>query len=280
MNDAAAPQPYAAIPLWRGGAPGLRAHTPNDQPTLTPYMPASHTHTGAAMVICPGGGYGHLAPHEGHDYALWLGMHGITCFVLRYRLGSDGYRHPAMLDDAARAVRMVRTRAEEWTIDTTRIGIMGSSAGGHLAATLLTHYDLGRADSPDPIDRESSRPDLGVLCYPVISMGPLAHEGSKQNLLGDQPSVEDVHLLSNERHVTPDTPPCFIWHTWEDPEVKVENSLEFAAALRRSGVPFDLHIYERGRHGLGLDDSPPFHQVHPWANNLKAWLQLHGFVNA
>lgn len=156
---------------------------------------------------------------------------------------------------------------------------MGSSAGGHLAATLLTHWDTGHADAVDPIDCENSRPDLGILCYPVISMGALAHEGSKQNLLGDHPSPELVHLLSNELHVTPQTPPCFIWHTWEDPAVKVEHSLEFAAALRYHGVPFDLHIYQSGRHGLGLGDAPPFHQAHPWTNNLKIWLQLHRFAD-
>ncbi len=280
MNDMEQPQAYPAIPLWRDGAPGSRGQTPSDQPTLTPYLPAGATPTGAAIVICPGGGYHHLAPHEGHDYALWLTQHGITAFVLRYRLGADGYRHPAMLEDATRAVRLVRARAAEWRLDVTRVGIMGSSAGGHLAATLLTHWDTGHADAVDPIDRETSRPDLGILCYPVISMDAWTHAGSKQNLLGDHPPAELVDLLSNERHVTPQTPPCFIWHTWDDPAVKVEHSLAFAAALRSQGVPFDLHIYQHGRHGLGLGDAPPFRQAHLWANNLQVWLQLHRFVDA
>lgn len=272
--------PHDPILLWRDGAPGARGQTPSDMPTLTPYVPDAQRSTSGAMIICPGGGYERLAPHEGHEYALWLNTLGITCFVLQYRLGSNGYRHPAMLNDAARAVRLVRARAEDWKIDATRIGIMGSSAGGHLAATLLTHFDAGRADASDPIDRESSRPDLGILCYPVISMGPLTHAGSRQNLLGNNPSANLVDLLSNERQVRAHTPPCFIWHTWDDPSVKVENSLEFAAALRRNGVPFDLHIYQSGRHGLGLGDSPPFRQAHPWSHNLKVWLQLHKFVDA
>jgi acetyl esterase/lipase len=279
MSDVITAHPsQTPIPLWRGQAPGALGQQPHDIPTITPYLPDAAKRTGAAMVICPGGGYGNLAAHEGHDYALWLGMHGITSFVLRYRLGSNGYRHPRMLEDAARAVRIVRAHAEQWQIDPKRVGIMGSSAGGHLAATLLTHFDAGQMDAADPIERESSRPDLGILCYPVISMGPLAHEGSRQNLLGDDPSDELVHLLSNERHVTPQTPPCFLWHTWEDPAVKVENSLEFAAALRRNGVPFDLHVYQEGRHGLGLGDVPPFHNAHPWAHDLAVWLKVQGFV--
>ncbi|HEX6288800.1 MAG TPA: alpha/beta hydrolase [Herpetosiphonaceae bacterium] len=280
MNDRTHTLQYPAIPLWHGSPPRARGATPHDDPSLTPYVPQRETPTGAAIVVCPGGGYHHLAPHEGHDYALWLTLHGITAFVLRYRLGAEGYRHPAMLDDVTRALRLVRARAEEWQLDAARIGVMGSSAGGHLAATLLTRWDAGRADAADPIDRQSSRPDLGILCYPVISMGPVTHEGSRQNLLGDHPSADLVHLLSNELHVTPQTPPCFIWHTWEDPAVKVENSLEFAAALRRHGVPFDLHIYQRGQHGLGLGDGPPFHQAHPWTTTLREWLQIYGFVSA
>jgi acetyl esterase/lipase len=273
-------QPQAPIPLWNAAVPGALGQQPTDIPTLTPYIPAASRKTGAAIVICPGGGYGHLAPHEGHDYALWLNALGVTGFVLHYRLGSYGYRHPCMLDDAAGAVRLVRAGAMQWNLDPQRVGIMGSSAGGHLAATLLTHFDPGHADAADPIERESSRPDLGILCYPVISMGSLTHEGSKQNLLGDDPPADLVDALSNELQVTAQTPPCFIWHTWEDAAVKVENSLEFAAALRRNNVPFDLHIYQKGRHGLGLGDAPPFLNAHPWSNDLIVWLQVQGFVQA
>lgn len=271
-------QPEEPIPLWAGGAPGALGTAPEDIPTLTPYPSAPGKATGAAIVICPGGGYGHLAAHEGNDYALWLNDLGVTAFVLKYRLGARGYRHPRMLEDAARALRLVRARARRWNIDTKRVGVMGSSAGGHLAATLLTHFDAGRPDAADPIERESSRPDLGILCYAVISMGPLGHAGSRQNLLGDNPSPELIESLSNERQVTPQTPPCFLWHTWEDQTVKVENSLEFAAALRRNGVPFDLHVYQKGRHGLGLADKPPFANAHPWSKDLAFWLREQGFV--
>lgn len=266
-----------AVRLWDGPIPGALGDEAKDIPTLTPYLPDAARATGAAMVICPGGGYGGLAGHEGEDYALYLNQSGIAGFVLKYRLGSGGYRHPVMLGDAARAVRLVRARAQAWGVDPHRVGIMGSSAGGHLASTVLTHFDAGDASAEDPVDRESSRPDLGVLCYAVITMGEYTHQGSKRNLLGDEPGEDLVRLLSNELQVTPETPPCFVWHTWEDAAVPVENSLQFAAALRRSGVPMDLHIYEKGRHGIGLRDKAPFEHVHPWARDLVFWLQERGF---
>ncbi len=266
------------LPLWPDSIPGALGHEDKDIPTLTPYLCEPGTASGAAMVICPGGGYGGLAPHEGNDYALWLNQNGVTCFVLKYRLGSGGYHHPIMLQDAARAVRLVRAKAAEWSVDPKRIGIMGSSAGGHLASTLLTHFDSGNPEASDPIERESSRPDLGILCYPVITMGAYTHQGSKRNLLGDNPSPELVWLLSNELQVTPKTPPTFLWHTAEDPVVPVENSLNFAAALRKAGVPFALHIYERGPHGIGLASKPPFENVHPWAKDCLFWLKELAFV--
>ena len=267
------------LPLWPGGAPGALGTKDDDIPTLTPYLPPAADATGAALVICPGGGYGGLAAHEGDVYARWLNEHGVAAFVLKYRLGSKGYRHPAMINDAARAVRLVRARAADWKVDVKRVGIMGSSAGGHLASTLLTHFDAGKPEAEDPIERQSSRPDLGILCYPVISMGPNTHGGSKKNLLGDNPAPELVELLSNEKQVTPNTPPCFLFHTWEDGAVKVENSLEFAAALRRQKVPFDLHIYEKGQHGIGLGsrDFDPA-KLHPWTHDCLVWLKLRGFV--
>lgn len=267
------------IVLWPDGAPGALGKSEKDIPSLTPYLPEAGKATGAAMVICPGGGYGGLAAHEGNDYALFLNQHGVTAFVLKYRLGSAGYRHPCMLQDAARAVRTVRARADEWKIDPKRVGIMGSSAGGHLASTLVTHFDAGKPDATDPIERQSSRPDLGVLCYAVITMSENTHGGSRSNLLGKEPSPGLIKLLSNEQQVTPETPPCFIWHTWEDNGVKVENSLDFAAALRRNKVPFDLHIYEKGHHGIGLADKPPFAHPHPWARNLVFWLKERKFIN-
>jgi len=264
--------------LWPEGAPGARGTNDWDIPTVTPYLPESGKATGAAMVICPGGGYGGLAPHEGNDYALWLNQHGVTGFVLKYRLGSHGYRHPAMLEDAARAVRWVRAHAKNYQVDPQRVGIMGSSAGGHLASTLLTHFDGGNTNSADPIEQQSSRPDLGILCYAVISLGEFAHQGSKHNLLGTNPPPELVRFLSNELQVTPQTPPCFIWTTYEDKTVPMENSLLFAEALRKNHVPFDLHIYQQGGHGMGLKDKPPFAHPHPWAGDCLFWLKAQKFV--
>lgn len=265
-----------AIPLWPDGAPGALGNSSNDIPTLTPYLCESNA-TGAAMIICPGGGYAHLAPHEGNDYALWLNQQGVTCFVLKYRLGSSGYHHPAMLHDAARAVRWVRAHAAKYQINNQRVGIMGSSAGGHLAATLLTHFDGGDPNSTDAVEQQSSRPDVGILCYAVISLGEFAHQGSKNNLLGTNPPPELVLSLSNELQVTTNTPPCFLWTTFEDKTVPMENTLLFASALRKCRVPFALHVYENGRHGLGLADKPPFAKVHPWADDCRFWLREQRF---
>jgi acetyl esterase/lipase len=259
--------------LWPEGAPGALGKTNTDIPTLTPYLADPKVATGAALVICPGGSYARLSPREGKEYAVWLNEHGISAFVLNYRLGSNGYRHPRMLEDAMRGMRLTRAKAAECGIDQKRIGIMGSSAGGHLAATLLTHFNTGKPDAADPIERQSCRPDLGVLCYPVITMGQYTHAGSKHNLLGDNPSPEVVRLLSNELQVTAQTPPCFIWHTYEDQAVPVENSLMFADALRRAGVPFDLHVYQKGGHGLALAGGN-----HPWLQDLLFWLKAQGFV--
>lgn len=272
-------QTNPAFPLWPNGAPGALGNQDKDIPTLTPFLPDKDKATGAALVICPGGGYAGLAAHEGKDYARFLNEYGIAGFVLKYRLGSGGYRHPAMLQDAARAVRTVRARAAEWDLDPKRIGIMGSSAGGHLASTLLTHFDAGNPNDADAVERQSSRPDLGILCYAVITMGEFTHQGSKNNLLGKDPAPELVRNLSNELQVTKDTPPCFIWHTWEDPAVPVENSLQFAAALRKAGVPFDLHIYQKGGHGLGLGtrEWDP-EKRHPWTKDCVYWLKVQGFT--
>jgi acetyl esterase/lipase len=208
-----------------------------------------------------------------------LNEQGVAGFVLKYRLGSAGYRHPVMLGDAARAMRTVRGRAAEWKVDPKRVGIMGSSAGGHLASTMLTHFDAGKPDAADPIERQSSRPDAGILCYAVITMGQYTHQGSKNNLLGNQPSEELVRDLSNELRVTKETPPCFIWHTWEDRGVSIENSLQFAEALQKAGVPFDLHIYQEGGHGIGLGSTQwDPSKRHPWTRDLVFWLKAQGFV--
>jgi len=267
------------ILLWPNGAPGALGASSNDFPTLTPYLCESNA-TGAALVICPGGGYGGLAAHEGDGYARWLSQHGVTCFVLKYRLGSHGYRHPAMLNDAARAVRWVRAHAQDYKIDLRRIGIMGSSAGGHLASTLLTHFDAGDTNSADVIERQSSRPDLGILCYAVITLGEFTHKGSLHNLLGMDPPPDLIKNLSNELQVTSNTPPCFLWTTFEDQAVPMENTMQFAEALRKNHVPFDLHVYQKGGHGMGLgdkkDSSTPHH---PWATDCLYWLKVQNFVN-
>jgi len=267
------------MPLWTDGAPGALGTEAKDIPTLTPFFPDPAKATGAAIVICPGGGYAGLAPHEGEGYARFLNQQGIAGLVLKYRLGSGGYHHPAMLQDAARAVRLVRARAGEWKLDPKRIGIMGSSAGGHLTSTLLTHFDSGKPEDTDPIEKQSSRPDIGILCYPVISMGEFTHRGSKENLLGKDPSPEMVRELSNELQVTSETPPCFLWHTVEDKGVAVENSLQFSQSLRKAGVPFDLHIYEKGAHGLGLGsrEYDPS-RWHPWTKDCIFWLKQQGFA--
>ncbi|MGV3533146.1 MAG: alpha/beta hydrolase, partial [Chthoniobacteraceae bacterium] len=183
-----------------------------------------------------------------------------------------------MLDDAARALRLTRSKATEWKLDPKKIGIMGSSAGGHLASTLLTHFDAGKADDTDPIERQSSRPDLGILCYPVISMGEHTHTGSRRNLLGDNPSAELIEELSNEKRVTKETPVCFIWHTWEDKAVKIENPFSFASALQAANVPFDLHVYQKGPHGIGLGGGRAGGPLHPWTQDCLFWLKENGWL--
>ncbi|MGI8965189.1 MAG: alpha/beta hydrolase [Limisphaerales bacterium] len=282
MNLISRAQPTNSFPLWPDGAPGALGKTDKDIPTLTPFFPKPENATGAAMIICPGGGYGGLADHEGKDYALWLADHGIAGFVLKYRLGSAGYRHPIMLQDVSHAVRLVRAKSSEWKLDSKKIGLMGSSAGGHLASTLLTHFDSGKADSENLIERQSSRPDLGILCYPVITMTEKTHAGSKKNLLGENPSAKLIEELSNELHVTKETPPCFLFHSAEDNAVPVENSLMFASALRNAGVPFDLHIYEKGPHGMGLGfkvyATYEPDKIHPWTKDCLFWLRQHQFV--
>lgn len=272
-------QTNLTFPLWPEGAPGALGQEAKDIPTLTVFLPAPEIATGAAIVICPGGGYGHLADHEGSHYARWLNQQGIAGFVLKYRLGTGGYRHPTMLNDASRALRTVRARAEEWKLDTKRVGIIGSSAGGHLASTTITHWDLGNTSAADVIERQSSRPDLAILCYPVVSLSnEFTHKGSRNNLLGTNATPELLKELSAELQVNKDTPPCFIWSTMEDKVVPVENSMQLAAALRRVGVPFDLHVYERGPHGIGLGnknfDAANFHA---WTRDCEFWLRERKF---
>ena len=264
------------IPLWTGSAPGAHGNDAVDIPTISLYPAPAGRATGAAIIVCPGGSYRMLADHEGHAIAVWLNTIGITAIVLKYRLGPQ-YGHPAPLKDAARALRTVRAMAREWGIDPARVGIMGFSAGGHLASTLATHFDAGNPAASDPIDRLSSRPDVAILAYPVISMqDSITHAGSRRNLLGPSPSADLVQLLSNESQVTGLTPPTFLFHTADDPVVRVENSIRFAEALRRAGVPYELHVFASGPHGVGLAQDIP--ALAMWPTLLDRWLRGRGFV--
>jgi len=281
------PADHSVIPLWPHGAPGAKGtDVDQDVPTLTVWLPPAGKANGASIVVCPGGGYGMLAvDHEGKQVAEWLNGIGVTAFVLKYRLGPR-YHHPAMLQDAGRAIRTVRARASEWGLDPHRIAILGFSAGGHLASTAGTHFDAGKPESDDPIDRVSSRPDRMILVYPVIALSTAyGHRGSLRNLLGDNPSQELIESLSNERQVTKETPPTFLAHTNADQGVPAENSLLFVMALRKAHVPVELHLFERGPHGLGLGGGtakfriPAEPSFQAWPQLCTTWLKNQGFLD-
>ncbi len=265
--------------LWPEGAPGAVGAEPLDKPKITIYRAPADRANGAAAVVCPGGSYARLASdHEGRQVAEWLNGFGVSAFVLQYRVGPR-YRHPAPLQDAQRALRLVRARAGLWGIDGSRLGVVGFSAGGHLASTAGTRFDAGRKDAPDPVDRESARPAFLVLGYPVITMSaPFAHKDSPKNLLGDPPSPSLLEELSSERRVSPETPPTFLFHTAEDMGVPPENSLAFFAALRAAGVPAELHVFQKGRHGVGLAPKDPALSV--WPSLCRAWLEGLGMLQA
>jgi acetyl esterase/lipase len=271
------PPTPAPILLWPNGAPGEVGDTPLDKPTLTPYLPAQNP-TRTAVVICPGGGYVNLAmDYEGTDVARWFNARGVAAFVLKYRLGPR-YHYPNQLLDAQRAIRYVRSHAAEDGIDPNHIGIMGFSAGGHLASTAGTQFDNGDPDATDPIEHAGSRPDFMVLAYPVISMEPggITHMGSMHFLLGERPNPMLENELSNETQVTPQTPPTFLFSTTNDETVPVMNSVLFYEALLRSEVPAELHIFEQGHHGSGLAQENP--QLSMWPILLQNWLHLHGWM--
>jgi acetyl esterase/lipase len=262
--------------IWPQGAPGALGNTEKDKPSLTIYLPPADKANGAAVIICPGGGYGGLAfDHEGRQVAEWLNSQGVAGFVVRYRVAP--YRHPAPLQDAQRAVRTVRARAKEWGVDPSRIGVWGFSAGGHLASTAGTHFDSGKTDAEDLIERMSCRPDFLILAYPVITMvGPTTHGGSRNNLLGKNPHPKLAESLSNDKQVTAQTPPTFLFHTNADKGVVPENSVLFYLALRKAGVPAELHIYEKGPHGVGLAPKDP--ALSTWPDRLAAWLKGRGLL--
>jgi acetyl esterase/lipase len=265
--------PAKKYPLWPKGAPGAKGAEDKDIPTVTVYLPPSEKASGAAVVICPGGGYGFLAmDHEGHQVARWLNTLGVAGVILQYRI-APRYHHPAMIQDAQRALRYTRAHAKEWGLDPHKVGILGFSAGGHLASTAATHFDDGKPDAADPIERQGCRPDFAILVYPVITLkGPYAHLGSRNNLLGNRAKEEKrIEELSNEKQVTKQTPPTFLVHTDEDKGVPAENSVLFYLALRKAGVPAELHVFEKGRHGLGLGPKEmPFSR---WPQLCADWLR-------
>jgi acetyl esterase/lipase len=259
--------------LWDCAAPLAVGDQPEDIPTITHFEPDKPD--GSAIVVCPGGGYQNLADHEGEPVARWLTSHGITAFVLKYRL-APRYQHPAMWYDLSRAIRTLRARAGEWNLDPTRVGVLGFSAGGHLASTVATHFDQDERPLDDPINRQSARPDVAILLYAVITLHePSVHTGSRKNLFGPAPTPAQIDLMSNDQHVTPRTPPTFLFHTVEDQAVPIENSLRFAAAMRRAGVPFELHAYEPGHHGVGLASQHPV--LNTWTTCCINWLRIRGF---
>jgi acetyl esterase/lipase len=279
LGVGAAVHAQAAVPqtilLWPDGAPGALGKEDIDKPSLIVFPTNGAEKVPTAVIICPGGSYGHLSMEkEGSDVAKWLNERGITAFVLKYRLGPK-YHHPIEIGDAQRAIRYARLHAKDYGYDEKRIGIWGFSAGGHLASTAGTHFDSGKVDASDPIDRQSSRPDFMILAYPVITFTmPYLHQGSRDNLLGKDPDPALIELLSNEKHVTADTPPTFLFHTTDDKTVPVENSVYFYLALRKAGVRAEIHIYEKGSHGLGLAPGDPV--VKSWVDRLADWLNVEG----
>ncbi|HVJ84919.1 MAG TPA: alpha/beta hydrolase [Caulifigura sp.] len=272
--DAVSPE---QILLWPEGAPGAKGNEDTDKPSIRMYAPESAKNTGTAIVVCPGGGYGALAiDHEGQQVGEFLRSNGITAFVLKYRLGPK-YNHPVPLNDVSRALRYVRAHAKQWNIAPNRVGVMGFSAGGHLASTVSTHFDAGNPQAADPIDRESCRPDFSVLCYAVISFSaPYTHKGSIRNLLGDNPDPELLKSLSNETQVTEKTPPAFLFHTQEDTAVPPQNALAYYSALVEKKVPAELHLYQYGAHGVGLAIGDPV--LTTWKDRLIGWLQTSGLL--
>lgn len=262
--------------LWPDGAPLGEGRSEKVDVPLTIHLPDAAKRTGVAVVICPGGGYGGLVVGgEGHGIARWLNQHGIAGAVLEYRLPRGEYRRPLL--DVQRAIRTVRARAADWEIDPNRIGIIGFSAGGHLASTAGTHFDAGDANSADAVGKVSCRPDFMLLVYPVITMGQGTHGGSRQNLLGANPSAQLLELFSNEKQVTPRTPPAFLTHARTDAVVPVEHSRMFYQALREKGVPAELQEFPEGNHGY---NGYKGREWDAWQKRSLEWLAERGFLQA
>ncbi len=258
--------------LWPDGAPNAVGDEDLDKPRITIFEPEKGAATGAGIIILPGGGYSKLAMgHEGMEVVAWLNAHGITAFLLQYRHGPR-YLHPAALDDAKRAVAIVRSRAASWGVDPKRIGMLGFSAGGHLAASAAIYAGRGNPVARDPLARVSTKPDFLLLIYPMISLiRPNAHRGTLVNLLGEHPTMEDREMLSVDLHVDRHTPPTFLVHTTVDRSVSAENSVLFYLALLKNKVPAELHIYEHGKHGRGL--GKPELAYSTWPELCLRWLR-------
>jgi len=263
--------------LWPKDAPGAMGDKDADVPTITAFLPPADKANGTAVVVCPGGGYGGLAmSYEGMDVGAWMAQRGVAGFVLKYRVAP--YKHPVPLEDAQRALRTVRARAKEWGVDPGRVGIMGFSAGGHLASTAATHYDAGKPDAEDPIERAGCRPDFVILAYPVITLKtPFTHMGSRKNLLGDNPDEKLVDSLCNDEQVTDKSPPAFLFHTADDNAVPSENSVLYFEACRKAKVPAEIHVYRHGRHGVGLAPNDP--ALSSWPDALEAWMKERGLLS-
>jgi acetyl esterase/lipase len=265
------------IPLWENRAPGALGDADADRPTLTIFRAAARLNGVTSVIVAPGGGYVNLAmDKEGRQIASWFNAMGVTAFVLKYRLGPR-YHHPIELGDAQRAIRLVRSRAMQFGVAADRIGMMGFSAGGHLAATAGTRFDDGDTGAPDEVDRVSSRPDFLILAYPVISFDPaIAHAGSVRSLLGENPAPALLQELSAELHVNAKTPPTFLFSTNADTTVPAENAVRFYLALRQAKVPAEMHIFENGPHGVGLDLGDPALSL--WPTLLTNWLRGRGLL--
>ena len=255
------------IKLWENGTPYFNPEFEQEEPALVPFL-LNDGKAHPCVIVFPGGGYHHRAQHEGAPVSEWLNSIGINSFVLEYRL--TPYTRPAILGDALRAIRLVRHRAAEFGIMPDKIGVLGFSAGGHLAyMSALRHFDAELGPS-DPIDKESSRPDLAVPCYAVASFENMPNTGSARNFLGADASLDELHKYSAEQNVTEDAPPMFIWHATDDGAVPVENALNMAAALRAKRVPFSLHIYPSGGHGKNLARQIPL--ACKWPEDCALWL--------
>jgi len=264
------------LSLWNGHAPVGDGTFQTEDAEITLYLPALPKASGATMVICPGGGYGGLVMGpEGEGIARWLTEHDICGVVLKYRLPRGNSMVPLL--DAQRAIRMVRSQSGKWGIDPNRIGIIGFSAGGHLASTAATHFDAGDPKSDDPVERMSCRPDFAILVYPVITMGDQGHAGSRKNLMGPDPKPEVIEQFSNEKHVTPQTPPTFLAHALDDKVVPAENSHMFFEALQANKVPAKYLELPEGGHGLNGYKSPMWDA---WQTQSLQWLVEQKVISA